>query len=115
MARGSKGSSHVPPGGRTGSAPRPRAGPSEASGTSPVPVVGMGASAGGLEALQKFFAAMPPDSGMAFVVVQHLDPRHATLMPELLGKTTRMSVEQVRDETPVRARPRLRDPPECQL
>ena len=43
---------------------------------------------------------MPPDSGMSFVVVQHLDPHHATLMPELLGKTTRMSVEQVRDETP---------------
>ena len=61
----------------------------------------MGASAGGLEAFQKFFTAMPPDSGMSFVVVQHLDPNHATLMPELLGKTTRMNVEQVRDETPV--------------
>ena len=66
-----------------------------------MPVVGMGASAGGLEALQKFFAHMPPDSGMAFVVVQHLDPRHKTLMPELLGRITRMSVEQVKDETPV--------------
>jgi two-component system CheB/CheR fusion protein len=65
------------------------------------PVVGMGASAGGLEAFQKFFTHMPPDSGMAFIVVQHLDPRHTTLLPELLGKTTRMSVEQVRDETPV--------------
>ena len=61
----------------------------------------MGASAGGLEAFQKFFGQMPPDSGMAFVLVQHLDPHHATLMPELLGKTTRMNVEQVRDETPV--------------
>jgi len=61
----------------------------------------MGASAGGLEAFQKFFAAMPHDSGMSFVVVQHLDPNHATLMPELLGKATRMNVEQVRDETPV--------------
>jgi two-component system CheB/CheR fusion protein len=61
----------------------------------------MGASAGGLEAFQKFFGHMPPDSGMAFVLVQHLDPRHATMMPELLGKTTRMPVEQVRDETPV--------------
>ncbi len=55
----------------------------------------MGASAGGLEAFQKFFTAMPSDSGMSFVVVQHLDPHHATLMPELLGKTTRMNVEQV--------------------
>ncbi len=61
----------------------------------------MGASAGGLEALQKFFSHMPADTGMAFVVVQHLDPRHVTLMPELLGRITRMSVEQVRDETPV--------------
>jgi two-component system, chemotaxis family, CheB/CheR fusion protein len=61
----------------------------------------MGASAGGLEALQKFFTHMPPDSGMAFVVVQHLDPRHTTMMPELLGKTTLMRVQQVKDETPV--------------
>jgi two-component system CheB/CheR fusion protein len=65
------------------------------------PVVGMGASAGGLEAFQKFFDAMPPDSGLAFVLVQHLDPRHDTLMPELLSKHTRMPVRQVRDETPV--------------
>jgi two-component system CheB/CheR fusion protein len=67
------------------------------------PVVGMGASAGGLEAFQKFFAAMPPDAGMAFVLAQHLDPHHVTLMPELLGRTTAMPVEQVRDETPVQA------------
>jgi two-component system, chemotaxis family, CheB/CheR fusion protein len=67
------------------------------------PVVGMGASAGGLEAFQKFFAAMPPDAGMAFVLAQHLDPRHVTLMPELLGHSTAMPVAQVRDETPVQA------------
>ena len=69
--------------------------------TGPAPVVGMGASAGGLEAFQKFFTHMPSDTGMAFVIVQHLDPRHTTLMPELLGRTTQMSVEQVKDETPV--------------
>ena len=40
------------------------------------PVVGIGASAGGLEALKKLFAAMPPDSGIAFVLVPHLDPAH---------------------------------------
>jgi two-component system, chemotaxis family, CheB/CheR fusion protein len=61
----------------------------------------MGASAGGLEAFQKFFTAMPPDGGMAFVLAQHLDPRHVTLMPELLGRTTTMPVEQVKDHTPV--------------
>src|SRR5262249_13392143 len=47
------------------------------------------------------FSHLPADTGMAFVVVQHLDPHHVTMMPELLGKATRMSVEQVRDETPV--------------
>jgi two-component system, chemotaxis family, CheB/CheR fusion protein len=67
----------------------------------PSPVVAMGASAGGLEAFQKFFTAMPPNVGMAFVLAQHLDPRHATLMPELLGRTTAMPVEQVKDRTPV--------------
>lgn len=61
----------------------------------------MGASAGGLEAFQKFFTNMPSDSGIAFVLVQHLDPRHATLMPELLARHTRMSVEQAKDPTPV--------------
>jgi two-component system CheB/CheR fusion protein len=65
-------------------------------------VVAMGASAGGLEAFQKFFSAMPPDAGMAFVLAQHLDPHHATLMPELLGRTTAMPVEQVEDQTAVR-------------
>ena len=65
------------------------------------PVVGMGASAGGLDAFQKFFDHMASDSGMAFVLVQHLDPRHETMMPELLAKHTAMPVEQVRDETPV--------------
>ena len=61
----------------------------------------MGASAGGLEAFQRFFSNLSPDNGTAFVLVQHLDPRHATLLPELLGKSTQMLVEQVKDETPV--------------
>jgi two-component system, chemotaxis family, CheB/CheR fusion protein len=60
-------------------------------------IVGIGASAGGLEAFQKFFAHMPPSSGMGFVLVQHLDPHHASLMPELLGRSTRMPVQQARD------------------
>jgi two-component system CheB/CheR fusion protein len=81
---------------KAGAADGARAGASES-----FPVVAMGASAGGLEAFQKFFAAMPPDARMAFVLAQHLDPRHVTLMPELLGRTTAMPVEQVQDETPV--------------
>ena len=57
----------------------------------------MGASAGGLEAFKKFFTAMPPDSGIAFVLVQHLDPNHESIMSPILGKFTTMPVEQVRD------------------
>ena len=76
-------------------------------------VVGMGASAGGLEAFEQFFTHMPPDSGIAFVLVQHLAPDHASLLPELLAKYTRMPVQQVTAETPVDARPRLRDPARC--
>ena len=55
-------------------------------------VVGLGASAGGLETLEQFFKNMPPDSGMAYVVVVHLDPNHKTLLPELLARYTRMEV-----------------------
>ena len=54
------------------------------------PVVGIGASAGGLAALESFFAAMPSDSGMAFVVVQHLSPDFKSLMDELLSRHTKM-------------------------
>ncbi|HEV8712904.1 MAG TPA: chemotaxis protein CheB [Candidatus Binatia bacterium] len=64
-------------------------------------IVGLGASAGGLEAFEQFFAQMPPDSGLAFVLVQHLAPDHASLLPELLAKHTRMPVQQVQEETPV--------------
>jgi two-component system CheB/CheR fusion protein len=66
---------------------------------SPCPVVGVGASAGGLEAFQELFSRMPADSGMAFVVVQHLDPRHDTLMPELLARHTTMPVQLVSGDT----------------
>ena len=66
-------------------------------GGSAFPVVGLGASAGGLEAFQKFFDVMPPDSGMAFVLIQHLDPTHASMMRELLSVHTRMRVVEVVD------------------
>ena len=67
------------------------------------PVVGIGASAGGLEALEQFFQNMPVDSGMAFVVIQHLDPNHVGIMPELLQRTTLMKVVQVSDHLLVQA------------
>lgn len=55
-------------------------------------VVGIGASAGGLEALISFFSAMPPDSGLVFVVVQHLSPNCRSMMSELLGSHTDMPI-----------------------
>jgi two-component system CheB/CheR fusion protein len=65
------------------------------------PVVGIGASAGGLEAFRRFFQAMPPDSGMAFVLIQHLDPTHESMMVELLAKYTSMRVVQVKNDMKV--------------
>src|SRR5665647_207947 len=66
------------------------------------PIVGIGASAGGLEALEQFFQNMPADSGMAFVVIQHLDPTHVGIMPELLQRTTPMKVFQASDQLKVK-------------
>ena len=65
------------------------------------PILGLGASAGGLEALQQFFDAMPPDSGMAFLVVVHLDPDHVSILPELIQKHTAMKVEMAKDQAEV--------------
>lgn len=67
-----------------------------------MPIVGIGASAGGLEALEKFLAKVPPDSGLAFVVVQHLDPTHKGIMTELLQRVTAMTVAQATNRTKVR-------------
>ena len=66
-------------------------------------VVGLGASAGGLDAFKRFFTEMPPDCGMAFVLIQHLDPTHESLTGDLLAKYTTMNVEQVEDRMPVEA------------
>ncbi len=64
-----------------------------ATATSSAPlIVGIGASAGGLNAFKGFFAAMPADSGMAFVLVQHLDPNHKSILAELIGRQTTMTV-----------------------
>ena len=65
-------------------------------------IVSIGASAGGLEAFEKFFKNMPDDSDMAFVLVPHLDPTHASLMPELIQKCSKMEVIQIKDGTSVR-------------
>ena len=57
-------------------------------------IIGIGASAGGLEALQQFFSCMPPNSGLSFVVVQHLSPDYKSLMADILSKHTEMPVYQ---------------------
>jgi two-component system, chemotaxis family, CheB/CheR fusion protein len=61
------------------------------------PIVGVGASAGGLAILQRFFGALPSDSGLAFVVIQHLDPTHKSETAELLEKRTPLRVFEVTD------------------
>ncbi|MBI2909487.1 MAG: PAS domain-containing protein [Chloroflexi bacterium] len=60
-------------------------------------IIGMGASAGGLEAFEQFFTNMAPDPGMGFVVIPHLDPTHASMMADLLKRYTRMKVLQATD------------------
>jgi two-component system, chemotaxis family, CheB/CheR fusion protein len=91
--------------------------PAEASPTTPAetaplehkperpgpPVAGMGASAGGLDAFKKFFNAMPSSSGIAFVLIPHLDPAHESLMVELLARHTTMPVVEAENDMPVEA------------
>jgi two-component system, chemotaxis family, CheB/CheR fusion protein len=66
------------------------------------PIVGIGASAGGLEALEQFLANVPENSGMAYVVIQHLDPTQKGMLPELLQRISRMNVCQVKDRMEVK-------------
>jgi two-component system CheB/CheR fusion protein len=65
------------------------------------PVVGIGASAGGLDAFKKLLKAIPDDSGMAYVLVQHLDPTHESMLPELLQKVTKIPVLEIADDIKV--------------
>jgi chemotaxis methyl-accepting protein methylase len=85
--------------------PSPPAVDAHAAGRSFFPIVGIGASAGGLEALDLFLQNVPIGSGIAFVIIQHLDPTHEGMLPELLQRATPMKVMQVRD--------RLRVQPDC--
>ena len=65
------------------------------------PIIGIGASAGGLEAFELFFQNMPPNSGMAFVLVSHLDPGHASMLSEILQRNTTMPVVEALDQIKV--------------
>ncbi len=76
---------------------------STATAQAPVPVVGLGASAGGLQAYSSLFDAARSDIGAAFVLVHHLDPDHKSLMADILGNHTKMPVVFAKDKTPVQA------------
>ncbi|MEW4561472.1 chemotaxis protein CheB [Bremerella sp. JC770] len=76
--------------------PKPNGG-SSSPGTKPLYVVGVGASAGGLQAIERLFDNMPKDSGMAFVIVQHLSPDFKSLMDELLARRTEIPIHRVED------------------
>jgi two-component system CheB/CheR fusion protein len=83
--------------------PQPR--PSKAASKEPshlsFPVVGIGASAGGLDAVKRFFEHMPSDNGMAFVVIFHLSPDHQSSAGKLIAQTTKMAVTQVTSATAI--------------
>ncbi len=78
-------------------------------------VVGVGASAGGLEAFTELLSQLPHDTGMAFVLIQHLDPSHESHLTELLSKTCKMPVCEVKGETRAEANHVYVIPPRCNL
>ena len=77
-------------------------------GRTSFPIVGVGASAGGLEALSAFLKALPPRTGMAVVIIQHLAPQHESALTQLLSRATSMPVLEVSDGMACRAQPCLR-------
>ena len=77
--------------------------PGQTPGTRPAPVIGIGASAGGLESLEKFFRALPSHTGAAFVVIQHLSPDFKSLMDELLSRFTDLTIHRAAEGVKVEA------------
>src|SRR3954468_17530329 len=71
--------------------------PDDVPAGAPVPVVGVGGSAGGLEAYTELLEALPADPGMAFLVVSHLDPDHKSHLTEILARASKMPVREVTD------------------
>ena len=86
-----------------------------AEGSSLPIVVGVGASAGGLEAFTELLSHLPHDTGMAFVLIQHLDPSHESHLTELLSKVSKMPVSEVKGETRAEANHVYVIPPRCNL
>jgi two-component system CheB/CheR fusion protein len=78
-------------------------------------IVGIGASAGGLDAFKTFFANMPPDSGMAFVLIQHLSPDHESMLADLIGRATTMPVVEAENNMPIASNTVYVIPPDATL
>ena len=89
--------------------------PEDESSLQPTIVVGIGASAGGIEALQGFFSAVPTDLGLAFAVVVHLSPEHRSHLASIIGARTTMPVEQVTSTVPLKGNHVYVIPPDRQL
>lgn len=89
--------------------------PRKASDKTPFPIVGVGASAGGLEAFTQLLRNLPEDTGMAFVLVQHLDPAHSSSLAQILSKTTALPVREVTDKLPVKPNKIYIIPPNAML
>ncbi len=79
------------------------------------PIVGIGASAGGLEAFTELLSHLPADTGMAFVLIQHLDPKHESHLAELLSKASAMPVTELKGDTRAEANHVYVIPPRCNL
>ncbi|POZ49662.1 chemotaxis protein CheB [Methylovulum psychrotolerans] len=79
------------------------------------PIVGIGASAGGLEALGQFLHTIPANSGFAFVLVSHLDPSHTSLFTEILQRTTHLAVHEAQDQLLVKRNSVYIIPPNCDM
>lgn len=90
---------------RSAPAPEKNSTPAKVGSARSFPVVAVGASAGGLDAFIEFFRSLPVDTGMAYVVIQHLEPSHQSLLTEIISKATRMPVEEVK--------PRKKIQPNC--
>jgi two-component system CheB/CheR fusion protein len=82
---------------RRPTAPRSAGTSPPALATEPIPVVGVGASAGGVEAFGKLLADLPADTGMAYVLIQHLAPNHTSHLPELIARHTTLPVVEAHD------------------
>jgi two-component system, chemotaxis family, CheB/CheR fusion protein len=89
-------------GARARSSPATKTAAARQPGGRPLVIVGVGASAGGLEAFSQLLGALPENTGMAFVLVQHLAPAHASQLTSLLSRATRMPVSEIQNRMPVR-------------